>query len=81
MSGRRVVEGEAVARKIVAAGGYAAFLQCDVTKPEELAETVRLAVDRLGRLDILLNNAGGSSAAEGLATTGSLDEFWEKMRV
>jgi NAD(P)-dependent dehydrogenase (short-subunit alcohol dehydrogenase family) len=78
VTGRRVVEGEAVARNIVAAGGDAAFLQCDVTKPEPVAETVRLAVDRLGRLDILLNNAGGSSSADGLVTTGSLDEFWEK---
>jgi NAD(P)-dependent dehydrogenase (short-subunit alcohol dehydrogenase family) len=81
VTGRRVVEGETVARNIATAGGDAAFLQCDVTKTEPVAETVRLAVDRLGRLDILLNNAGGSSSSDGLVTTGSLDEFWEKMRV
>jgi NAD(P)-dependent dehydrogenase (short-subunit alcohol dehydrogenase family) len=81
VTGRRVVEGEAVARNIVAAGGDAAFQQCDVTKPESVAETIRLAVDRLGKLDILLNNAGGSRSADGLVTAGALDEFWEKMRV
>ncbi|HEY0759644.1 MAG TPA: SDR family oxidoreductase [Acidisarcina sp.] len=35
----------------------------------------------MGQIDILLNNAGGSGNADGLVTTASLDEFWNKMRV
>ncbi|HTF64006.1 MAG TPA: SDR family NAD(P)-dependent oxidoreductase, partial [Edaphobacter sp.] len=80
VTGRRVVEGEAVARSIVAAGGDAAFQLCDVTEPESVEEAVRQAIGRLGRLDILLNNAGGSGNADGPVTTASLDEFWNKMR-
>jgi NAD(P)-dependent dehydrogenase (short-subunit alcohol dehydrogenase family) len=81
VTGRRAAEGEAVARNIVAAGGDATFQLCDVTEPESVEEAVRQAVGRLGRLDILLNNAGGSGNADGPVTTASLDEFWNKMRV
>ena len=81
LTGRRVAHGEAVARSIVAAGGDAAFQLCDVTQPESVEEAVRQATARLGRLDILLNNAGGSGNADGPVTIASLDEFWNKMRV
>jgi NAD(P)-dependent dehydrogenase (short-subunit alcohol dehydrogenase family) len=81
VTGRRVVQGEAVARSIVEAGGDATFQVCDVTEPDSVEEAVRQAVGRLGRLDILLNNAGGSSNTDGPVTTASLDEFWNKMRV
>ncbi len=81
LTGRRVPEGEAVARNIVAAGGDATFQMCDVTEPESVEEAVHQAIGRLGRLDVLLNNAGGSSNTDGLVTTASLDEFWNKMRV
>jgi len=81
VAGRRVAEGEAVARRIVDAGGDAAFQLCDVTEPESVEEAVRQATGRMGRLDILLNNAGGSSNTDGPVTTASLDEFWNKMRV
>jgi NAD(P)-dependent dehydrogenase (short-subunit alcohol dehydrogenase family) len=63
LTGRRVAHGEAVARGIAAAGGDAAFKLCDVTQPESVEATVRQAIGRLGRLDILLNDAGGSGAA------------------
>lgn len=81
VAGRRSVEGEAVARGIVEAGGDATFQVCDVTVPESVEEAVRQTISRLGRLDILLNNAGGSSNADGPVTTSSLDEFWNNMRV
>lgn len=78
---RRVVEGEAVARSIVAAGGDAVFQLCDVTEPESVEEAVRQTIGRLGKIDILLNNAGGWGNTDGPVTTDSLDEFWKKMRV
>src|SRR5205823_5997919 len=34
-------------------------LAADVNRPEELERVVRATVDRFGRLDILINNAGG----------------------
>ena len=39
-------------------GGDALFLQCDVTKQEDLDNAVKSAVDQFGRVDILYNNAG-----------------------
>ncbi len=44
--------------KIVAAGGAALALQCDVTSPEAAQETVARVRQEWGRLDILVNNAG-----------------------
>jgi NAD(P)-dependent dehydrogenase (short-subunit alcohol dehydrogenase family) len=81
LTGRRVTEGEEVARNIVAAGGDAIFQACDVAEPESVKEAVRQAVARFGQLDIVLNNAGGSANADGPVITASLEEFWKKMRV
>lgn len=81
LTGRRVAQGEAVARSIIEAGGDAMFQRCDVTEPVSVEEAVQCAVGRFGRLDILLNNAGGSGNTDGPATTAALDEFWNKIRV
>lgn len=81
VTGRRVAQGEAVAQSIVEAGGDATFQVCDVTEPESVEAAVRQAISRMGKIDILLNNAGGSSNVDGPVTTASLDEFWNKMRV
>lgn len=50
---------QAVAQEIVAAGGLAIGVACNVTRTQDLAAVVDVAVDRFGRLDILVNNAGG----------------------
>ena len=49
---------ERVAQEIVAAGGKAAVSITDVTRNDEVAAMVKLAVDTFGRLDIIVNNAG-----------------------
>ena len=41
-----------------AKGVRAHALTCDVSNPEQVNAAVRATVDRLGRLDILINNAG-----------------------
>jgi 7-alpha-hydroxysteroid dehydrogenase len=43
----------------VADGGEAVGLACDVTKETDLAMVVKTALDRFGKLSILVNNAGG----------------------
>ncbi len=48
-----------VADGIVAAGGQAVSMACDVTNEISLTATVDLALASFGRIDILINNAGG----------------------
>ncbi len=50
--------GQAVADEIQAAGGRAVFLPHDVTDEARWAEVVAHAVERFGRLDVLVNSAG-----------------------
>jgi 7-alpha-hydroxysteroid dehydrogenase len=50
---------EAVAADIVRAGGKAVGLACNVTKEADLEAVVKTALDRFGKLSILVNNAGG----------------------
>jgi 7-alpha-hydroxysteroid dehydrogenase len=50
---------EAVAADIVRAGGKAVGLACNVTREADLEAVVKTALDRFGRLSILVNNAGG----------------------
>ncbi len=47
-----------VAKEITAAGGTAVGTAVDVTKDDQMAGMVKLALDRFGRLDIVINNAG-----------------------
>ena len=52
----------ATEERLRAAGGDALVVQADVTRPADLERFVAAAVDRWGRLDGLVNNAGRSSA-------------------
>lgn len=63
--GARVVLGarrsdrlEALAARIAAAGGEAAYARTDVKRRDDLANLVTLACERFGKLDVLINNAG-----------------------
>ena len=49
----------------VASGGHAAsFVAADVREPEQVDTVVAHALDRFGRVDVLVNNAGGSPPAD-----------------
>lgn len=50
--------GEKVVAAIVAAGGQASFFRADVTKSADMKALVDAAVQRHGKLDVMVNNAG-----------------------
>lgn len=51
-------EAEDLCAKIVAAGGKAVVIQADVRVPEDTERLVEETVSQLGKLDVLVNNAG-----------------------
>lgn len=58
ITGRREAQGAAVVAQIEAAGGEGLFIQSDVTVQPDLDAMVARTVDRWGRLDGAVNNAG-----------------------
>jgi 3-oxoacyl-[acyl-carrier protein] reductase len=50
--------GQAVAEEIKTLGGDAIAVVCDVTKRDQVENTVKAALEAFGKIDILCNNAG-----------------------
>lgn len=55
-----VETGRAAEKQVREAGGEALFIETDVTQDESVKRAVDAAVARFGRLDVLMNCAGGS---------------------
>ena len=73
--------GEETVKSIKDQGGEAIFIHADMTEPQSVEQAIKAAVERFGKLDILYNNAGASSAADGPVVGVSLDEWWRAIRV
>lgn len=58
LNARRAPLLEEVATAIRAAGGTAIVVPGDVTRPEDIDRLARAALDRYGRIDVWINNAG-----------------------
>lgn len=59
MAARRKEKGEAAAAELNAAGkGECTFFQCDVSDPDQVKGLIDFAVEKYGRLDTMVNNAG-----------------------
>ena len=76
LGARRTDRLAALADRIAAAGGEAAYATTDVKRRNDLANLVKLACERYGKLDVLISNAGVApiSAFDDLRV-----EDWEEM--
>jgi len=60
---------DSLALEIQSCGRRALILTCDVNKISDLESLVPRCIDDLGRLDVLINNAGGAGPNDPLRTT------------
>lgn len=56
--GRNASDNEWVVEKIAALGGMAYAIEAELTRPDECEKAIRMTVERYGRIDGLVNNAG-----------------------
>jgi citronellol/citronellal dehydrogenase len=61
--GRKLEKLDAVAAEITKAGAQAASFVCDIREEANVAATITAILQRFGRIDQLVNNAGGQFAA------------------
>jgi len=70
-------EGQAVAKGIRDRGGQASFLACDVTDAAQVSTAFERIIAEAGRLDILVNSAGGFWKQ--LSIEDTPEEEWDKV--
>jgi NAD(P)-dependent dehydrogenase (short-subunit alcohol dehydrogenase family) len=70
-------KGQAVADTLVGQGLSAHFQHCDVGEADDIASLVENAVDRAGRLDIMVNNA--AIAIGGMPVHEMTDDQWHRL--
>jgi NAD(P)-dependent dehydrogenase (short-subunit alcohol dehydrogenase family) len=58
VSGRREVEGKALAKELRELGAETEFVQADVRKDQDVRNLVDKTIERFGRVDVAVNNAG-----------------------
>ncbi|UZT99992.1 SDR family oxidoreductase [Chryseobacterium fluminis] len=76
LGARRTIELQHIAAQIKSKGGEAIFVQTDVKNKADLIRLVNTAVERYGKLDVIVNNAGVSQ----LSRFDELDiDGWEEM--
>ena len=77
--------GEAAAQSARAlaanSGGDCHFVGCDVTERGSVEAAVAETIARYGRLEILHNNAGGSTSQDGPVTEAPEEEFWRAIKL
>ncbi len=75
--GRDVAAIEPVAAEVRAAGASAIVIPCDLTDPEQCEKAAQATLAEFGRIDILVNVAGGSGPIGKTGAQTTPDEFDE----
>jgi len=76
LGARRLEQLQEITNWIIADGGEAAFAETSVTVRTDLERLIDVAVEKFGRLDVMINNAGVAQ----LSRLDELDvEGWEQM--
>jgi NAD(P)-dependent dehydrogenase (short-subunit alcohol dehydrogenase family) len=78
VGGRRAEEGTTLVADL---GPRARFIPADVTIASDVEALVGHAVAQFGRLDVMINNAGGGGPAPGGLDSIDLERFWEILHV
>ncbi len=72
---------EETAQQAIAAGGDAIALHMDVTEPDSWQEGLAKATAKYGTINVLYNNAGGSTQIDDTAVNVPLEEFWRAIKL
>ena len=73
--------GRETRQRIRDTGGDAEWIATDVTDAGSVQAAIGEAAERFGRLDVLYNNAGGSTPMDGPVTEAPEEEFWRVIRL
>jgi len=77
VAANREKDGQQTLNSIKEAGGDAILVRVDVTKAADLENAVKATVDKYGKLDIMLNNAG--TPGPGKLITDITEEEWHRV--
>lgn len=75
--GRDAGKGQAVLDEV---GGDCAFFALDLAEEAAVADLIEAVVERFGRLDVVVNNAGVGARRGGIEPSDPPGERWRKMR-
>lgn len=74
-------QGRSVVDELRAKGLEASFVRTDVTDADSVQACVAETVATFGKLDVIYNNAGGSSTRDSDVTRVEVDEFWRAIKL
>jgi NAD(P)-dependent dehydrogenase (short-subunit alcohol dehydrogenase family) len=63
------------------AGHGAIAIRTDVTDEASVQSAIRTTLDKFGRLDVLHNNAGGSTPKDNTVVEAPIEEFWRVIKL